>query len=47
MIDTTGPFHAAYAITAIVLILYPLSIWRRASRLSAQARERLREAPPR
>jgi heme exporter protein D len=45
VIDTTGPFHAAYGITAVVLIVYSVSIWRRAARLSAQARERLREAP--
>lgn len=30
MPDTTGPFYAAYIITAVVFIGYAYSIWRRA-----------------
>jgi hypothetical protein len=39
MPDTTGPYYAAYTITAIVFIGYPLYIWWRAKKV----RERLAE----
>lgn len=29
MPDTTGPFYAAYIITAVVFVGYGFSIWRR------------------
>lgn len=32
MPDTTGPFYAAYIITAVVFIGYAYSIWRRAKK---------------
>jgi len=40
MIDTTGPFLAAYIVTALVLAAYTASVWSRARRL----RERLDES---
>jgi hypothetical protein len=38
MIDSTGPYHAAYVIAAVVYAGYAWSVWWRARR----ARERLR-----
>ena len=40
MIDTYGPYHAAYIIAAVVYAGYSLSIWWRAKR----ARERLQHS---
>lgn len=40
MPDTTGPYYAAYLITAVVLIGYAFSIWRRAKTASEKLAER-------
>lgn len=42
MPDTTGPFIAAYTITALVYVGYAFHLWRRTKRV----RERLKQRGP-
>ena len=41
MIDTWGPFYAAYTVTAVLYAGYLFTLWRRARRLQ----ERLHSTP--
>jgi hypothetical protein len=38
MIDTTGTYHAGYAVAAIIYVGYTLFIWRRAKKLRDRAK---------
>jgi hypothetical protein len=37
MIDSTGTYHAGYAVAAFIYIAYTFSLWRRAKKLRANA----------
>lgn len=37
MIDTTGTYHAGYAVATIIYLAYSFSIWRRARKVRDRA----------
>ena len=37
VIDTTGTYHAGYAVAAVIYALYAFSIWRRSKKLRDRA----------